>query len=162
MSDPYQIATFESLGCAVTSVPYSELFSALQQGLVRAQENPLENIIVQKFSEVQDNLTLTGHSYSLTTININNDLFESFSTDLQNLILEVSSETQSFCREGMMSQQESYRKQLEPLIDIYEPTAEELVTFKDMTAPVWEDIRADIGDEWYNAIVDDIERLSQL
>ena len=160
-NDPYQIAAMEALGAAVTTVAYSELFSALQQGLVDAQENPLSNIVVNKYYEVQSYLTLTGHTYTLTTMAINEDVFQSFSPDLQALMLEVAEDATQLCREGLLSQEEVYLEELKQHMEVYDPTPEEMATFQESTSSVWASIEEEIGSERYNAIVDEVNRLSE-
>ena len=154
-------AAMEALGAAVTTVAYSELFSALQQGLVDAQENPLSNIVVNKYYEVQSYLTLTGHTYTLTTMAINEDVFQSFSPDLQALMLEVAEDATQLCREGLLSQEEVYLEELKQHMEVYDPTPEEMDTFQESTSSVWASIEEEIGSERYNAIVDEVNRLSE-
>ena len=55
---------FETLGASPTPMAMPELFTALQQGTVDGQENPLTVITAAKLFEVQDQLSLTGHVYS--------------------------------------------------------------------------------------------------
>ena len=160
-NDPYQIAAMEALGAAVTTVAYSELFSALQQGLVDAQENPLSNIVVNKYYEVQNYLTLTGHTYTLTTMAINEDVFQSFSPDLQALMLEVAEDATQLCREGLLSQEEVYLEELKQHMEVYEPTEEEKATFQEKASTTWPSIEEEIGSERYNAIIDEVNRLSE-
>jgi tripartite ATP-independent transporter DctP family solute receptor len=51
----------EAVGANATPINFSELYLALQQGLVVAQENPLPTIKAKKFYEVQSDIMLTGH-----------------------------------------------------------------------------------------------------
>lgn len=51
----------EAVGANATPMAFSEVYLALQQGVVDAQENPLPTIQFKKFHEVQDVITLTGH-----------------------------------------------------------------------------------------------------
>lgn len=159
-ADPYQIAAMEALGASVTTIAYSELYSALQQGVVDAQENPLSNIAINKYYEIQKYLTLTGHTYSLTTMAVNEDVFQSFSPDLQALMMEVSKDTVALCREGLLSQEEVYLNQLKQVMEVYEPTAEEKKTFKEKASTTWTTIEDKIGTDRYNAIIDEVNRIS--
>jgi len=59
---------FETLGASPTPMAMPELFTALQQGTVDGQENPLTVITAAKLYEVQDQLSLTGHVYSPAVI----------------------------------------------------------------------------------------------
>ncbi|MGP9685576.1 TRAP transporter substrate-binding protein [Halomonas sp. AOP25-F1-15] len=55
---------FEGLGASPTPMAMPELFTALQQGTVDGQENPIAVIVASNLYEVQDQLSLTGHVYS--------------------------------------------------------------------------------------------------
>lgn len=57
------IMTWQLLGASPTTLAYSELFTALQQGTINAQENPISNIKLSGFSEVQKYLIKTDHIY---------------------------------------------------------------------------------------------------
>ncbi len=60
---PVFISTFEALGANPTPISFGELYSALQLGVVDGQENPPAHILTQKFYEVQDYVSRTGHIY---------------------------------------------------------------------------------------------------
>ncbi|MBF6842276.1 TRAP transporter substrate-binding protein DctP, partial [Acinetobacter baumannii] len=58
-----RVDAFEQVGALPTVMAFSEVYGALQQGALDAQENPLANIVAPRFYEVQDYLSLTGHFY---------------------------------------------------------------------------------------------------
>lgn len=64
MENKVHMAAFEQMGVHPTPMAFPEVFTALQQGTVDGQENPITVIVATKFWEVQDHLTLTGHVYS--------------------------------------------------------------------------------------------------
>ena len=64
MENRVHMAAFEEMGAAPTPMAFPELFSALQQGVVDGQENPITVIQASKFWEVQNYVSLTGHVYS--------------------------------------------------------------------------------------------------
>ena len=64
MENPVHIAAYKGLGIVTTPMAFPEVFTALQQGTVDGQENPLSVIMAAKFDQVQKYLTLTGHVYS--------------------------------------------------------------------------------------------------
>lgn len=64
MQNPVHIRAFQSIGALPTPMAYSELFTALQQGVVDGQENPIPVIVSAKFGQVQKHLALTAHVYS--------------------------------------------------------------------------------------------------
>lgn len=59
--NPYHIEMWKLLGAAPTPMAYTELYGALQQGVVDGQENPYLNILSGKFFEVQSYMTETNH-----------------------------------------------------------------------------------------------------
>ena len=58
---PAYLAFPKSLGANPTPIAFAEVYLALQNGTVEAQENPLPTIEAKKFYEVQKNISLTGH-----------------------------------------------------------------------------------------------------
>ncbi len=64
MENPVHVAAYKGLGIVTTPMAFPEVFTALQQGTVDGQENPLSVIMAAKFDQVQKHLTLTGHVYS--------------------------------------------------------------------------------------------------
>lgn len=64
MENPVHMTAFRALGASPAPMAFTELFTALQQGTVDGQENPIPVITSSKFGQVQKNLTLTGHVYS--------------------------------------------------------------------------------------------------
>ena len=68
MENPVHIQAYKGFGIIPTPMAITEVFTALQQGTVDGQENPLSVIQAQKFDQVQKHLTLTGHVYSPAVI----------------------------------------------------------------------------------------------
>jgi len=64
MENEIHIEAFRALGARPTPMPFPEVFTALQQGAVDGQENPLSLIVATRFYEAQEHLSLTGHVYS--------------------------------------------------------------------------------------------------
>ncbi len=64
MENPVHVAAYKGFGIVTTPMAFPEVFTALQQGTVDGQENPLSVIMASKFDQVQKHLTLTGHVYS--------------------------------------------------------------------------------------------------
>lgn len=64
MEQPVYIEMMKALGASPTPMAMSELYTALQKGVVDAQENPLAQIATKRFDEVQKYISLTGHTYA--------------------------------------------------------------------------------------------------
>lgn len=86
------VETFKALGANPTVVPFGELYSALQLNTVDGQENPPAHIITQKFYEVQNNVSRTGHIHMSSPIIMNKALFESMPKKYQDAIMQAGRE----------------------------------------------------------------------
>jgi TRAP-type transport system periplasmic protein len=76
MENPVHIQAYKGFGIIPTPMAISEVFTALQQGTVDGQENPISVIQSWKFDQVQKYLTLTGHVYSPAVILMNKGLWD--------------------------------------------------------------------------------------
>jgi TRAP-type C4-dicarboxylate transport system substrate-binding protein len=66
--DKIRLDTFKTLGALPVPMAFAELYSALQQGAVDGQENPLAIIFSSNFFEVQKYLSLTNHVWPATLV----------------------------------------------------------------------------------------------
>jgi TRAP-type transport system periplasmic protein len=71
MENPVHMQAYKAFGIIPTPMAFTEVFTALQQGTVDGQENPLSVISAAKFEQVQKYMTLTGHVYSPALILMN-------------------------------------------------------------------------------------------
>ncbi|MGQ7246285.1 TRAP transporter substrate-binding protein [Halomonas sp. V046] len=87
---------FNTWGANPTPMAFSEVFVALQTGVVDGQENPLSNIDGAKFQEVQDYLSLSNHVYSPIWLTAGSSGWASLPEEVQSAIAEVAAETQTW------------------------------------------------------------------
>ena len=89
---PAYLAFPKALGANATPIAFAEVYLALQNGTVDAQENPLPTIEAKKFFEVQKNISLTGHIVdSLLTI-VSGQLWGKLSADEKKIFTDVMQE----------------------------------------------------------------------
>ncbi len=81
MENPVHIAAYKNFGIVPTPMAFPEVFTALQQGTVDGQENPLSVIMAAKFEQVQKHLSLTGHVYSPAVMLMNKGAFDKLSAE---------------------------------------------------------------------------------
>ncbi|MDP3083006.1 MAG: DctP family TRAP transporter solute-binding subunit, partial [Rubrivivax sp.] len=79
MENPVHVAAYKGLGIVTTPMAFPEVFTALQQGTVDGQENPLSVIMAAKFDQVQKHLSLTGHVYSPAVFLMNKAAYDKLS-----------------------------------------------------------------------------------
>ncbi|MEN9558825.1 MAG: hypothetical protein RLZZ502_36 [Pseudomonadota bacterium] len=79
MENKVHMDAFRSIGILPTPMAFPELFTALQQGTVDGQENPIPVILASKFSQVQKHLTLTNHVYSPAVFIMSKSVYDKLS-----------------------------------------------------------------------------------
>ncbi|MCD8249658.1 MAG: TRAP transporter substrate-binding protein [Lachnospiraceae bacterium] len=87
MQNTLQMAAWSALGTNPTPMAFTEVFTALQQGTIDAQENPLGLISSNSFMDVQDHLVITQHVYTPMIIYMNMDKYNSM-TDAQKEVFD--------------------------------------------------------------------------
>lgn len=101
------IDTFEAIsGTRTSNMAFAELYSGLQQGVVDAQENPLNLIYSMRFFEVQDYLSLTNHFFTPRYYLMNSDSFDQLSEENQEALLKASEEAMSVHKEALIEEEE--------------------------------------------------------
>jgi len=92
MENPVHIAAYKGLGIVTTPMAFPEVFTALQQGTVDGQENPLSVIMSAKFDQVQKHLSLTGHVYSPGIFVMNKAAFDKLAAADKQAFLDAAKE----------------------------------------------------------------------
>lgn len=92
MENPVHVAAYKGFGIITTPMAFPEVFTALQQGTVDGQENPLSVIMAAKFDQVQKHLSLTGHVYSPAIWLMNKAAFDKLSPADQKHFLDAAAE----------------------------------------------------------------------
>jgi len=98
MQNPMHLDAFKALGANPTPMPFSEVFTAMQQKTIDGQENPIPTIYLSKYNEVQKYVTLTGHIYGPHMVLINKKLFESFPESDRKIMREAAQEAAKYQR----------------------------------------------------------------
>jgi len=92
MENPVHMQAYKAFGIIPTPMAFTEVFTALQQGTVDGQENPLSVISAAKFDQVQKYLTLTGHVYSPALILMSKQVYDKLSTADKQAFAEAAKE----------------------------------------------------------------------
>ena len=99
-SGEWRVKMFQAYGANPTPMSFSEVFTALQTGVVDGQENPLTQIYSAKIQEVQDFLSMTGHVYTPAYVLVGKNTWESWPEEVRTILEETAKETQAFVYEN--------------------------------------------------------------
>ncbi len=95
----WRVAMFKEYGANPTPMSFSEVFVALQTGVIDGQENPLTNISAGKLNEVQKYLSLTGHVYSPAYPTVGLAAFGRLDPEVQVILAETAQEVAGWARD---------------------------------------------------------------
>ncbi|MBI2296025.1 MAG: TRAP transporter substrate-binding protein [Betaproteobacteria bacterium] len=123
----WRVKMFQAYGANPSPMPFSEVYSALQQGVMDGQENPFPQIWSAKFHEVQKYLSLTGHVYTPAYLIVNEDFWRKLPKDVQATIAKIAWATGDFARsEGERLDKELISK-IAPPMRVNEPDKEAFI-----------------------------------
>jgi tripartite ATP-independent transporter DctP family solute receptor len=111
--DPVTIDIFKALGANPAPLAFSELYVALQQGVMDGQENPLMNIHSSKLYEVQKFISLTAHKYESTPLLASKMVWDRISPADQAAIREAAKEAGQLNRQMSLEADAKLRAEIE-------------------------------------------------
>ncbi len=92
----WRLKMFKEYGANPTPMAFSDVFTALQTGVIDGQENPYAQIASAKFQEVQKYLSVTGHVYTPAYILMSKKTFDGMDADMQTGLTDCANNTQDF------------------------------------------------------------------
>lgn len=153
---PIRMAIFKAMGANPVPMDFGEVFTSLQQGVIDAGENSLENIQSQGFHTVQKYITLDGHILDpmLLVISLNtwNNLSDAEKETLQKAATEACKWDQENI--GINSAKILSVFKTEPKPEIIELSPEEREAFRKASQSVYDNYFKDYGTELYNQVVE--------
>lgn len=144
---------FAVLGANPQQIPVAELYTALETGVVDAQDHPIGIVVSFKFNEVQKYLSLTQHAYSALALVMNLEKFNGLTEEERKIVTEVAAEAVTKQRELSLAKEEEMIAALE---------AEGMSVNRDVNAaafqaeikPIWDSFIAENGDGLVKAIAE--------
>jgi tripartite ATP-independent transporter DctP family solute receptor len=92
----WRVKMFQEYGANPSPMKFSELFTALQTGVMDGQENPLTQIYSAKLQEAQKFLSLSGHVYTPAYLTVGTRRYNSLPADVRKILEDTAKETQAF------------------------------------------------------------------
>ena len=142
------VAQMKALDASPQPMAFSEVYGALQTGVVDGQENTWSNIYGQKFFEVQDGITETNHGVLNYLVVTSVDWLDSLDAETRDQLLTILSEVSNE-RNAAVGQVDMEARQaiLDAGGEIRELSAEQRQAWVDAMKPVWDQFLEDVGQE---------------
>ncbi len=148
MSSKVLEAQFKAVGANPQVMPFSEVYSALAQGVIDGQENTNSNIYTKKFYEVQKYMTLSNHGYLGYLVVMSKKFYNSLPKDLQEAVKQAMKEATAKEREYAA---ELDKEQFNKIKEYADKTKKlEIITLSDKEKKAWRDAMSKIYPEFYD------------
>jgi len=142
------VAQMEAIGGSPQKMAFSEVYGALQQGVVDGQENTWSNIFGKKFFEVQDGITETNHGIIDYLVVTSTEWLDSLEPEVREQFLTILAEvTEVRNAESFAVNQQARQSVLDAGGVIRELTPEQRQAWVEVMMPVWAQFADDVGQE---------------
>ncbi|WLR50316.1 TRAP transporter substrate-binding protein [Bacillus tianshenii] len=155
MSSKVLEAQFEAVNANPTPMPFSEVYSALEQGVIDGQENTLSNIYSKKFHEVQKYMTISNHGYLGYAVITNAEFWEGLPEDVREGLEQALNETTTWVRENGQRLNDEELEKIKAdgtLEEIHELTDEEKQVWMEAMDPVYKQFEEEVGKDLIDAV----------
>ena len=147
-------AQMRALGANPQVMAFSEVYQALQTGVVDGAENPPSNLYTQKMHEVQKHLTATNHGYIGYAVIVNKKFWDKLPADLraqlETAMKEATKYADTIAQQENDQALEAVKKSGKTLV--YTPTEKEKAEWRAALLPVHKTMEERIGKELINAV----------
>ena len=158
MENRLMIDTLKMWGCDPTPIPFTELYTALQQGTVDGQENPVTLIETSRFNEVQKFLTISNHFYSPFIFYGSKITMDKLPADLQKAIREAAQEASDYQKKLVREDNAKAVAKMEKAgMKVNRLTDAELKMWADKSRPIYEMYKDKMGAEIYNKVMNAVK-----
>lgn len=157
MENPVHLDMFRALGANPTPMSIGEVYTALQQGTVNGQENPIANIYGYKFYEVQKYLSLTGHIYMPQLDIINAKFWNNLPDDLKKILGDGEILRRDAQRKYAKDYDDKALEAIKKVSAVNGLTPDEVKQFRELCAPVYEKYKNSIGADLVDKVLKAIE-----
>ena len=148
MENPMHIAFFKELGANPTPMSWGELYTALQQGTVDAEENPYAMIDDGKFYEVQKYVSETGHVFSYEILIANKKFMDKLPADLRKVVVDAAHKAIMTQRARLEKEEAAFKAKVTKAgLTANELTPKQKKPFVDATKKVYAQFENELGKE---------------
>jgi tripartite ATP-independent transporter DctP family solute receptor len=155
MEDPYYLSTWRSLGAIPTPLPFGEVYTALQTGLVDGAEGAINTYVSRKFYESAPHVAMVNYVYSVQLLHIAESRWNRLNEEQRGWVTKAADISAEYERQIILDED---RKMAETLASLdVKVTHPDIAPMRESVAPVYERFRKEFGEEAYGLV----ERIRQ-
>jgi tripartite ATP-independent transporter DctP family solute receptor len=160
IQSPIYIDIFNTLGGNALPMPFPEVYTALEQKTIDAQENPLKNIESTKMYEVAKYVSLTRHVYNPQSLIISKKSWDKLSKDEQKIVQDAANEVRDFQRKASRDAEAETTAVLTKAGAVINPVAPaEIARMRDKVKPVIDKYTKEVGEQLVKDTYAEIEKV---
>ena len=160
IQNPLFIDTFNTLGSNAVPMPFTELYTALEQKAVDGQENPTATILASKFYEVQKHVVLSKHIYSVWVLLLSKKTWDGFSADEKKAVQDAAREATLFERKTIREFGDKALGELKQKgLQVTELPAAEQTKLRDKLQPVVTKFSKEFGEATSKEMFAELEKI---
>jgi C4-dicarboxylate-binding protein DctP len=147
-------AQMKALGALPQTMAFSEVYQALQTGVVDGTENPPSNLYTQKMFEVQKHVAVTDHGYLGYAVIVNKKFWDGLPADVRTGLEAAMAEATKYANQIAKQENDDSLAKVKASgkSTLYVPTAEERAAWKKALVPVHKEMENRIGKETIQAV----------
>lgn len=147
-------AQFRALGALPQVMAFSDVYQALQTGVVDGAENTPPNLYTQRIYEVQKYIALSNHGYDGYVVIVNRKFWEGLPPDLRQMVSDAMAEATRYENELSLRENEEDIRLIEASgkSQVYSLTPAEVAAWRSALAPVERSMESRIGKTWIDAV----------
>lgn len=153
-------AQMRALGSLPQVMAFSEVYQALQTGVVDGTENPPSNMYTQKMHEVQKHATLSDHGYLGYAVIVNKKFWDGLPADVRDKLEKAMAEATKYANEIAQKENDDSMAAMKAAgkTEFYTLSKEEREIWRKVLLPVHEDMAARVGKDLLQAFYKEAEK----
>src|SRR5919107_242999 len=157
---PIYVDFMNALGANAVPMPFTETYTALEQGSIDGMTNPLLNIPDGKYDEVSKHLTLTNHMYTPQIVIVSKKTWDKLSDEERRILQDAATETTAFQRKVARDEAAKVLDQLKKAgMTIHELPPEEVAKLREKAQPVIQKYTKELGEEFVAELYAEVEKI---
>lgn len=158
IQSPIYIETFNALGANSVPMPFTEVYTALEQKIIDGQENPFSVIETSKLNEVQKYLTVTNHIYNPQSVLASKKKWDALTKDEKDILTSTMQEATKWQRENSRKLADESLTNLKKTMTANVLSPEELTKIRTKIKPVIDKFSASVGPELVKELQAELEK----
>jgi tripartite ATP-independent transporter DctP family solute receptor len=157
---PIYVDFMNATGANAVPMPFTETYTALEQGAIDGMTNPLLNIPDGKYNEVSKHLTLTNHMYSPQIVIASKRTWDRLSAEERKILEEAAAETAVYQRKVARDEAAKVLDQLRQAgMVVHELPPDEVAKLREKAKPIVQKYTKDLGEEFVTELYAEIEKV---